>query len=101
MILNRDTIITVDDNIKDKAVVILQLQTLFSTPVGSVALDRDFGLDMSVLDLPVPVAQARLSAEVIEKVAQYIPTIIAYEVTFLEIDNTEGSFRMEVKVKDV
>lgn len=101
MILNRDTIITVDDSIKDKAVVILQLQTLFSTPVGSVALNRDFGLDMSVLDLPVPVAQAKLSAEVIEKVAQYIPTIIAYEVTFLEIDNTEGSFRMEVKVKDV
>lgn len=101
MIISRDTIITLDDNIKDPAKIILFLNTLFSTPVGTVALDREFGINIDFIDMPIPTAQAMLSAEVILKVAKYVPEVQASEVKFHMIDELNGEFRMEVKIKHV
>ena len=101
MILSRDTIFKLDPDIKEPAKIILQLQTLFSTPVGSVALDRDFGLDMSFIDMPIPTAQALLSAEVINKIAKYIPEVQAIEINFSVMDEMNGECRMEVRIKNV
>ena len=41
-----------------------QVELLCATPVGSVVLDRDFGLDMSFLDEPVSVAVNMAAAEI-------------------------------------
>lgn len=101
MIISRDTIFTLDADIKDPAKIILFLRTLINTPVGSVELDRDFGIDMSMLDLPLPIAQAMLSSEVVEKIAKYIPDIQASEVLYHIADPTTGEMRMEVKIKYV
>ena len=49
MNISRNTVFKFEGEIRDKASIILQLNTLFATPVGSVALDRDFGLDMTRL----------------------------------------------------
>ena len=56
------------------------LRTLYGTPVGSVALDRDFGLDWSFLDLPLPAARARLESEIIRKTMKYEPRVSVREV---------------------
>lgn len=101
MIISRETIFTIDNDVKDPAKIILFLRTLFSTPVGSVELDRDFGIDMSMVDLPLPIAQAMLSSEVIEKIAKYIPSIQASEVLFHIVNPMTGEMRMEVKIKYV
>lgn len=101
MILSRDTIFKLDPNIKEPAKIILQLQTLFATPIGSVALDRDFGLDMSFIDMPIPTAQALLSAEAITKIAKYIPEVQATEISFSVIDEMNGECQMEVRIENV
>ena len=56
------------------------LNILYRTPVGSVALDRDFGLDWSFLDLPLPDAKARLEAELIQKKLFEIPDADATQI---------------------
>ena len=43
------------------------LSLLYNTRAGECALDRDFGLDWSIVDLPLPEAKARLAAEIITK----------------------------------
>ena len=100
MNISRNTVYKFEGEIRDKASIILQLNTLFSTPVGSAALDRDFGLDMTAIDLPLPIAQARISAEIIDKVPKYIPDIRVKEVLF-EAEALTGELRMEVIIKNV
>lgn len=47
------------------------LSLLYNTRAGECALDRDFGLDWSLVDLPLPEAKARLAAEIITKTRKY------------------------------
>lgn len=44
---------------------------LFGTRAGECALERDYGIDWSYTDLPLPIAKAKLTNELIEKVASY------------------------------
>ena len=37
------------------------LRTILTTARGSVPLDRNFGIDMSVIDLPIPLYKAKLT----------------------------------------
>lgn len=52
-----------------------QLKLLIATPVGTVVFDRDFGIDRSALDMPGPIAQTTLAAELADKVERYIPEL--------------------------
>ena len=47
------------------------LSLLYNTRAGECALDRDFGLDWAIVDLPLPEAKARLAAEIITKTRKY------------------------------
>ena len=47
------------------------LTTLYSVRAGEQPLDRDFGLDWSCLDQPVPIAKNLLALEIIEKTRKY------------------------------
>ena len=49
------------------------IRTLLLTPKGSVVLDRDFGVDYSLLDLPIDIAKARLTAEIAAAINRYEP----------------------------
>lgn len=100
MKISRNTIFTFEGEIRNKASIILQLNTLFATPIGSCALNRDFGLNIEAIDLPLPIAKAKISAEVIEKVPKYIPDIRVKEVLF-DTDTLSGEITMEVIIKDV
>ncbi len=59
------------------------LHTLYSTPAGSVTLDRDFGLDISgILDMPMETAKNRYALEVISKTEKYEPRVRISRVKF-------------------
>ena len=47
------------------------LTALYSVRVGEQPLDRDFGLDWSCLDQPIPIAKNLLALEIIEKTRKY------------------------------
>lgn len=72
------------------------LSVLFQSRVGTVALDRDFGLDWKFLDLPTEASKAACAAEIITKVDTYEPRAAVERVTFT--GSTAGVFRPRVEV---
>jgi hypothetical protein len=49
------------------------LSILYGTIAGTQAGDRDFGLDITFLDMPLPTVKALYSAEIIKKTNLYEP----------------------------
>ena len=68
--------------------IIQNVRTIISTTQFSVPLDRRFGIDGTVIDLPLPVAMARISAEVIRAITEYEPRCRVVSVDF---ENTEAT----------
>ena len=58
------------------------LRVLYGSAVGSLALDREFGIDWSFLDMPLLTAQAMLEAELIRKTRKYEPRAKVEQVTW-------------------
>lgn len=69
--------------------IIDNLKTIFTTPQGTVPFDRSFGIDISILDEPINLAQGRLTVEFIKKVQLYEPRVKVKEVTF-ELDKNNN-----------
>lgn len=63
------------------------LKVLFTTPEGTVPFDRNFGINMSILDEPINLIQGKLTVEFIRKVQIYEPRVKVKEVTFCSDDN--------------
>lgn len=78
-----------------------QVELLCATPVGSVVLDRDFGLDMSFIDEPVSVAVNMAAAEISVKLEKYIPALQLIRVQADYDQAQDGTVEMEVIVKNV
>lgn len=78
-----------------------QVELLCATPVGSVVLDRDFGLDMSFIDEPVSVAVNMTAAEIAVKLEKYIPALRLVRVKADYDQAQDGTVEMEVIVKNV
>lgn len=70
------------------------LTLLYSTPKGSCPLSRGFGIDYSVLDMPIEAAKNILAADIAEQTATYEPRVRVSEVAFL----TAGDGRLIPKV---
>lgn len=67
----------------DEVKSILQnIAVILSTPKGSVPMYRDFGLDMSFLDLPTERARIAMIAPVREAVERWEPRAAVTNVSF-------------------
>ena len=77
-----------------------QLELLLATPVGTVALARDFGVDLSFLDEPVSVAVNMAAAEIAVKLQKYIPALQLIRVQADYEQAQDGTVEMEVIVKN-
>nr|WP_312071813.1 GPW/gp25 family protein [Anaerotignum propionicum] len=75
------------------------LTILYGTPVGSVALDREFGLDWNFVDLPTEVVKVKMAAEIIGKTRRYEPRVIVQEVQWETSD--EGELKPKVVIQIV
>lgn len=71
------------------------VRMIMATPKGSVPLDRDFGLDFSLLDQPLPRARALLAAEIVRQVARYEPRARVARVDWAEseLEAMDGGLR--------
>lgn len=49
------------------------VRMILTTTKYSVPLDRLFGLDPSIVDMPMPAAQAKLTAEIVRAIHKYEP----------------------------
>lgn len=79
------------------AEVLQNVRTIISTPKYSVPLDRFLGIDFSVLDQPVQVAQAKLADDIIRAVNDYEPRAEITSITFTV--NSDGIVFPKVMVK--
>ena len=73
------------------------VNTIFRTSKYSVPLDREFGLNASLLDQPVNVAQALLMNEIAESIEKFEPRVKVSEIRFME--SPEGYLRPLIRVK--
>lgn len=76
-----------------------RLTNLYSIIEGTQPLDRGFGLDRSVLDLPPEAAKNRYALDVIQKTKKYVKEVEVIEVTFLT--NADGSILPTIHLKVV
>ena len=58
------------------------IRTILCTPKWSVPLDRDFGGDFEALDKPLPVAQAKLSSEIVTAIKEYETRVEVTDITW-------------------
>ena len=82
---------------EEKNHIAVCLRVLYSTPIGSVALDRAFGLDWSFLDLPLPAAKAQMERELIQKTQKYEPRARVQEVRW-SFDSINGRIKPKVVI---
>ena len=59
-----------------------QLALLLSTQVGTMPLDRDFGINMDFTDKPPQAVKSLYTAEVTKKIPQFIPWVRVQEVVW-------------------
>lgn len=62
--------------------VLQNVRTICSTIVGSVPLDRDFGVSMDMLDQPINLSQILFQSAVIQALAKYEPRAKLVSVDF-------------------
>ncbi len=78
--------------------IMRNVQTILATPLGTCPLYRDFGLDTSVLDAPIDVAQNLLAVEIMDAVDRWEPRVRVTDVTFTADEN--GKLRTKVVLSD-
>lgn len=78
--------IIVNFDVRGKERLLQQLTILLSTPLESVPFDRDFGVNMSFLDMPPDEAKSLFLTQAAEKMEKYIPQLQLESVEF-EMEN--------------
>ena len=68
---------------KTEAEEILQnIRTILATAKGTVPLDREFGLDSTIIDLPASLGKAKLTNEIFQAVKRYEPRVTIDSINF-------------------
>lgn len=78
--------------------VLQNIAIILSTPKGSVPLYRDFGLDMTFIDKPIPVAKVLIIAEVTQAIQRWEPRATVKNVYPLEDISHPGTLIPTVEV---
>ncbi|MGZ0084589.1 GPW/gp25 family protein [Caldibacillus thermoamylovorans] len=78
--------------------IIQNVRFILSTIIGSCVLDINFGVSPDVVDSPIQLTtQAKITAEIIEKIEAYEPRVMVESVTF-SADPLNGQLIPQVKV---
>lgn len=81
--------------------VLQNVYTILTTVRYSVPLERGFGLDGELIDLPIPVAQAKMSASILQQIAKYEPRCKVVRISYVnqsEGDTADGILRPVLEV---
>ncbi|GKS14797.1 hypothetical protein YDYSY3_57970 [Paenibacillus chitinolyticus] len=70
------------------------IRTILSTPARSAPLARDIGIPIDIIDEPLPVAQARLTGQVMAAILAQEPRAAVQDITFHEDSGSAISGRL-------
>ena len=74
------------------------VKTILTTAPGVVFLDRTFGVETELLDLPMPIVKNKLTAKICDAVNKFEPRAKVTDV-FFGGDGENGIFDISVKLK--
>lgn len=94
------TLVNIDFGAEGNTEIYQNLKTLYTTPAGTVPFDRDFGINIELLDAPIPLAQGRLIVEYTEKTEKYESRASVKEVNF-EVNPKNGKIFPKVVIEIV
>lgn len=77
--------------------ILQNVRTIITTAKFSVPLDREFGMNATMLDLPLPVAKAKITSEIITAVHKWEPRVQVTKV-FFDGDGLDGKLVPKVRV---
>lgn len=77
--------------------ILQNVRTILATVKGSIPLDRDFGIDASYLDEPIPVAKAKLASEIVTALKKYEPRVKVTSISFT--GDEDGMLKPKVQVR--
>lgn len=78
--------------------ILQNVSMVLTTRKGSVPMDRAFGIDGDILDLPSGVAQARMSAEIVAAIQRCEPRASVKRVIYAG-DAEDGEVRATVRIE--
>ena len=78
--------------------VIRNVRVIVSTIKGQVALDRDFGMDPDLLDMPIPDAESFFLVQAMDQVRIYEPRAIVQTVEFESDMNGKLSPKVVIEI---
>jgi len=61
--------------------ILQNIRVILDTPKGSLPLDRDFGVDWSIVDSPTPFAIQKLKAKIVRAIEKYEPRVKVTKIT--------------------
>lgn len=80
--------------------IVQNVRTIVSTALGSVPIERGFGIDYSVLDEPIPIAKAKMSALIVTAIRLYEPRAEVAKVEFQD-DHNNGKLVPIITIGEV
>jgi phage baseplate assembly protein W len=78
--------------------ILQNVKTILTTLKRTVPMDRDFGIDGDIIDLPIAAAQARMTAEIVSSVHKFEPRAAVTSVNY-EGKEMDGTVTTKVRVK--
>lgn len=66
-----------------------EVRIVLNTPIGSVPYNRDFGMDMSFLHLPINLAKSAYATAAAEAIERFVPSLRVNQVIFP--DDSDGA----------
>lgn len=64
--------------------IVQNVKTILSTVIGEVPLDREFGTDRKILDLPISVATAKISAAIVKAINKFEPRARVTKINYTQ-----------------
>lgn len=80
--------------------ILQNVRTIITTPKFSVPLDRDFGINCSVVDRAIPVAQAQLASDIITAIREYEPRVVVTGITYEATDDSNLKPKVQVIINE-
>lgn len=80
--------------------VLQNVRTIITTIKYEIPLDRDFGIDGDVIDMPMQQAQAKLSQEIFRAVRQYEPRAVIESIDFSGDESGRLIPKLEVSISE-
>ena len=82
----------------ETAEILQNVRTILNTRIGTVPLDREFGISWEHLDKPIHLAKTQMMVDIIDALEKHEPRVRVQEVRFDESDAAEGILKPVVIV---